>query len=1732
MNTQRNTVLSMSEHHVAAVGALGEVFVWGMNNQRQLGFELDPDTDPSNAGYEKPTYLHIQNEFYKFRALEVSCGDGFTAILAKDRNARAKEEPIPEIRSTLIQTDEFDSPVIRQNTNEIMSDLVNAYEDKIVSTIDNYMQDNNLTILQIFKTPKMKDFSFIRTLIHKLQVPLTEQQILDFIAERNLRTAGLNIDLNYLFELVEGYRIGQGALFILGDRGIPKMTVRGKHTIYGDYITSPTLKMFLCKFKEKFIVSKVCCSANFILALAVGGVVYTWGEVVGPINDRNHSYVPKEVQFEKNDIIDIAAGTYHCVALSSKGAVYTWGCGEYGSLGFGSKEDLKLPRNVLATVGDIHIDRIYAGFLQTICVPKEGGALCWGKNLQFQFGTDEEAGLPIPLGYNGVIKACAISEFYTLIVTEQGKLMIAGGQQRGFQPVGDESLDEKVFCHVACNSYMFAALTQDGCLYTFKFESGSSTIDLLARPITSKNPANQPSEVISVHQQLFNTTYEKVSEEVGPKIPKGVAQVCCGDMNTYAVTSTGELLACGSGSSGQLARVRDKEDDNITEQDSEEFEDTENIESTSFEPVYHFSKVLKLKISSIATGHYHILAITNDKKLFGWGENKEGQLGLGTFKPTYFIPTILDFFKDIPVKQAAGGESHSLVLTETGEVFSFGSAECGKLGLGPVKPKTLYHSPIQIPNFNNIKLISCGDNHSLAISNPGTLYTWGDGWKGQLGNGGTDNLYSPTPISPSETFKYADCGAIHTAAIDQEDKVWHWGDAESVASDTQVLTPTRCGSIENMCFIQVACGEKYTLAITSNNKIYGWGKPRKYRLAELENREEENTYISPTMIYIDDITKITQISAGRIHCAAIGSKGEVYTWGFAGNGRLGDPDAQLQHMCKVNPGVVKCVSDYLGLFQEDEEGESVEEEEEKDKNLQECLLNQPEELNEAVIKENDRQIIKVFEQCIDIFVKISEAEGGETDFYDLAEHKLLNRILLRPFNCTFMDPASVEESEFEMNREGYEALLTTLQLHPCYVLKLLNLSSIKLDPITLLDNIYIEMENDKRLIFTAIYLAQMILAKELASHPDISFFKTKDSIYRHLFTRIMHASQEDMNGMRSIALECINLLVTQVGEDKHGISTNPNIPNKGDLNAMTAYSLNRAHVDRRINKLENLMRGIINYFISQTEQVNKTFPFRSKFSSVTILLVKDFCKQVRKAKGKNLFNARPDAPNSYEGVHIVLDIFLAVLYQVISEPVVNLVPMDVNIKNQKYNLASLAKELKAFFAGEILEKEDYRWLRKIQMINKESLEGLELKKRILDIILAENAALEEEFVTATFEHSLSSEQVNVSICLYPLVMLHKCIKDNIDAVRVSTRSYDPVCLILENMLKLEPRVRNILKNQYINLSLMTKVLRRDQSLARCPDCNIIIPREMAPTNYKPVYELFEPVPPNSAIAIMTEVLSKGPKISDKLRMEDYILNFKERCHYITHDFVLENRIDSMLSEIKITILSEESNNIAPAEFQKKAETYLREIEEKCKEFYFKRKEHFKMQVKISKTFNKLLTFLNNTCAKMGEEDINSDEFIISGNIPDKIKKQTLFNLEYGASNRELEEYSDTVTFKLFLNEVRKATSGKDISIELFENIKKSMAKDLKAYQIKTFKSLVSSQIIEEYKLENVKPSNVSISFEINTDKIILIGSHKKSKFSICGQGENTEEIVLFRETISAAQLKEWRDGIRTDPKIK
>jgi alpha-tubulin suppressor-like RCC1 family protein len=95
------------------------------------------------------------------------------------------------------------------------------------------------------------------------------------------------------------------------------------------------------------------------------------------------------------------------------------------------------------------------------------------------------------------------------------------------------------------------------------------------------------------------------------------------------------------------------------------------------------------------------------------------------------------------ISQVSVGNNHSLVLTDTGQVYTFGNNGYGQLGLG----KGIYgNRPTLIPRLNNISQIASGDYHSFAVNMNGKVYGFGLNNKGQLGFGDVYIVYIPTDI--------------------------------------------------------------------------------------------------------------------------------------------------------------------------------------------------------------------------------------------------------------------------------------------------------------------------------------------------------------------------------------------------------------------------------------------------------------------------------------------------------------------------------------------------------------------------------------------------------------------------------------------------------------------------------------------------------------------------------------------------------------------------------------------------------------------------------------------------------------------------------------------------------------------------------------------------------------------------------------------------------------------------
>ncbi|XP_030837223.1 probable E3 ubiquitin-protein ligase HERC3 [Strongylocentrotus purpuratus] len=145
-------------------------------------------------------------------------------------------------------------------------------------------------------------------------------------------------------------------------------------------------------------------------------------------------------------------------------------------------------------------------------------------------------------------------------------------------------------------------------------------------------------------------------------------------------------------------------------------------------------------IVSVCCGRHHFLALSADGRVYSWGRNDVGQLGIRKKKKRHhnrsqttqdLKPRLIEELSNYDVIQIACGDDHSLALTRDRRLFSWGSNSHGQLGV-----KTKGHAkPIEIKGLWGIPLqhIAAGGAHSVALSTTGSIFVWGSNTHGQLG---------------------------------------------------------------------------------------------------------------------------------------------------------------------------------------------------------------------------------------------------------------------------------------------------------------------------------------------------------------------------------------------------------------------------------------------------------------------------------------------------------------------------------------------------------------------------------------------------------------------------------------------------------------------------------------------------------------------------------------------------------------------------------------------------------------------------------------------------------------------------------------------------------------------------------------------------------------------------------------------------------------------------------------
>ena len=100
----------------------------------------------------------------------------------------------------------------------------------------------------------------------------------------------------------------------------------------------------------------------------------------------------------------------------------------------------------------------------------------------------------------------------------------------------------------------------------------------------------------------------------------------------------------------------------------------------------------------------------------------------------------------VSVVQIACGDNHCMALTRGGKLFSWGDNQHGQLGQGSSEKALSAPQPIECLHSLPIRHIACGGQHSFLVSHSGAVYAWGKNNKGQLGLGDTDDRRFPTQV--------------------------------------------------------------------------------------------------------------------------------------------------------------------------------------------------------------------------------------------------------------------------------------------------------------------------------------------------------------------------------------------------------------------------------------------------------------------------------------------------------------------------------------------------------------------------------------------------------------------------------------------------------------------------------------------------------------------------------------------------------------------------------------------------------------------------------------------------------------------------------------------------------------------------------------------------------------------------------------------------------------------------
>ncbi|XP_044736012.1 protein RCC2 homolog [Chrysoperla carnea] len=279
--------------------------------------------------------------------------------------------------------------------------------------------------------------------------------------------------------------------------------------------------------------------------------------------------------------------------------------------------------------------------------------------------------------------------------------------------------------------------------------------------------------------------------------------------------------------------------------------------------------------------------------------------GPARVQPNLYIP---HRFTDLRIRYAVSGcnAAHTVVVTEEGKAMTFGRNQMGQLGHNDTKTRDV---PTEVAELveHNIIGAACGRNHTLFLTDTGTVYACGDNKSGQCGIGTvTPSVLKPTRINyrgapiikvgcGAEFSVILDCkGGLHTFGLPEYGQLGHNTDGKFFQTSTKLgfhyepspkrvvlyIEKTKDGHVTPVDVTEIvdfACGTNHTVAIDSKKRVFSWGFGGFGRLGHAEPKDE---FVPRLIKYFDSQNRgVRSVYCGSTFSLAISDFGSLFMFG-------------------------------------------------------------------------------------------------------------------------------------------------------------------------------------------------------------------------------------------------------------------------------------------------------------------------------------------------------------------------------------------------------------------------------------------------------------------------------------------------------------------------------------------------------------------------------------------------------------------------------------------------------------------------------------------------------------------------------------------------------------------------------------------------------------------------------------------------------------------------------------